>query len=784
MGRARRPVRLRMTGRRALVRAERLLEDGHAAEAAQLMVKTYLRHQHPQTAVADEDLVDAVRWYVRAVDGDPAAIPDPLAWARWAYTAAFQLHAAGAGLDVVQVGVDTLTHALLRAGQAEEALAVRRAAMEIAAERGEATGTRQRHVCLASELLAAGRCAEAADEGLAAVEPIFELGLAATAEDIAAVVGIFMGLESCHRHDAAAALAARLGSHPAGLAYVALVALDADTGDLLNVLSPALQAHSREHHADAPCARLDCPLVHDGAVGARFFRAILSGHDPGTAPAGIGLIRVATRFVLFPDADQQEAVDAAAWAAYAHRSTLATPDASVDQIRAATRLALHVADRQGNRQAGIDTCRATLAALTGRAGVGDVVAARLQLAERLYRAGFCDDALTEAAAGIVAYEAISTGRDVTGVTHFLTVASMFDGCHRHTDIHILGLSSPFDGAYFNDQHKILAGWLVAFEESRLAMLEHTRTFHPTASCTDEACAANLAAAADIPHQRALRHIMHLYEQHQIDDAIAAVRHHLALHDPATSPPSEGLAQVALCHLTNAVEHVPDDRDESVLPWGRYARRAADALDPERGTGWATHSAMFVRAATHYGAHTEAIEAAAEVSAHCIGSGDIPAAISAQFELAAALHAAGHCAEARDQATAAWHDALEHLDPADPQQRLTGLLAGTDLMHLLGDCHHHEEAVAVMARAATTYGTRDTTTEVKAAGTEEREQRWQRANRGFIHRSDRHRTAFHATDPCLDEHEHVDAPVTLALHGIPAHNAVTPFLAAVLAGGNR
>ncbi|MER7277979.1 hypothetical protein ABT369_26410 [Dactylosporangium sp. NPDC000244] len=780
MGRSRRPIRLRMTGRCALVRAERLLEDGRAAEAAQLMVKTYLRGQDPQTAVADEDLIDAVGWYVQAVDADPAAIPEPLAWARWAYAAAHQLHADGPDLDTLQVGVGALTHALLRAGQPEEALIVRREAIQVAAARGDTVRARRLHGYLASELHAIGRCAEAADEGLVAVEPIFDLGLAAPADDIAAAVGVFMALESCHRHDDAAALVARLGRYPAGLAAVALVTLVADTGDLLHVLSPDFQAHTGQHHADTRCARLDCPIAHGGAVGARFYGALLAGHDPETAPADVGLIRVATRFVLFPGADQQEA-DAAAWASYAHRSTLATPGARVDEITAATRVALHVADRRGAAQAGIDACRAALAALAGRAGVGEVVAVRLELARRLHRAGFCAEALTEAAAALVAYEAISTGRDVTGVTQYLSVASMFDACHRHDDIHALGLTSPFDGAYFNDRTDVLAGWLVTFEESRQNMLEHLRTFHPDAACTHTKCATNLAAAADIPHQRALRHIVHLYDQHRIDDAIAAVRQHLAEHDPTTSPPSQGLARIALCHLTNAVEHLPDERDASVLPWGRYARHAADALDPDRGTGWTALISMFVRAATLYGAHAEAIDAAAEASNHGTDSGDIPAAISAQFEFAAALHAAGHCAEARDHATAAWHDALEHLDPADPEQRLAGLLAGTDLMHLLGDCHQHEQAVAVMARAAITYGAHDTTTEVDAS-TEDRERRWQRANRGFIHRSDRHRTAYHVTDPCLDQHEHIDAPVTLALQGIPAHTDVIPFLVAVVHAG--
>ncbi|GAA3268713.1 hypothetical protein Dvina_17230 [Dactylosporangium vinaceum] len=53
-GRSRRPVRL--TG----VQAGQLFDDGHAAQAAALLVKTHLRHEHPHTAVAYEDLIDAV----------------------------------------------------------------------------------------------------------------------------------------------------------------------------------------------------------------------------------------------------------------------------------------------------------------------------------------------------------------------------------------------------------------------------------------------------------------------------------------------------------------------------------------------------------------------------------------------------------------------------------------------------------------------------------------------------------------------------------------------------
>ncbi|WP_433616994.1 hypothetical protein ACQP2P_16470 [Dactylosporangium sp. CA-139114] len=778
MGRSRRPVRLRLTGRRALDRAEQLLADRRAAEAAALMVKTYLRHEHPQTAAAHEDLIDAVGWYVQAVDANPAAVPEPLAWARWAYAAAHQLHADGPDPDTLQVGVDALTHALLRAGLREDALVVRREGIQVAAARGETAGARQRHVWLASEMLAAGRCADAADEGLAAIEPIFDTGPDTSADDTSAAIGIYMALESCHRHDAATALAARLGRHPAVLAAVALLAFEADSGHLLSTLPPSFQAHTEQHYAGEPCARPDCPAVHDGALGARFYAALLSGHDPATAAPDVALIRVASRFVLFPGADERRTADAAAWAGYAHRATPAVPDNSTEHITAATRLALVVANRQDYAQAGIDACRSALAALTGRATIAEVVAVRMWLARRLHRAGCCDDALTEAAAALTAYREVNTDRDVTGVTYYLDASAMFDGCHRHDGLDALGHDSSFDGPYFNSQHKVVAGWFVAFEESLLAMLDHTRTFHASVTCTHERCAKHLAAAADIPHQRAMRHIMALYEQHRLDEAVAAVRAHLADHDPTTSPPSKGLAQVALCHLTNAVEHFPDERDDTVLPWGRYARHAADALDPDRSTGWTALISMFVQAATLYGAHTEAIAAAAEASEHCIDRGAPPAAISAQLEHAAALHAAGHCTEAREHATAAWHDALEHLDPADPEQRLTGLLAGTDLMHLFGDCHQHEQAVAVMTRVAITYGAHHTTTEIDA-GTEEREQRWQRANRGFIHRSDRHRAAYHATDPCLSEHEHLRVDVALALQGIPAHTDTIPYLVAAL-----
>src|SRR5204862_384292 len=100
--------------------------------------------------------------YVRAVNANPAAAPNPLAWARWAYTAAHQLHAERLDLAVLQVGADTLTRALLRAGQYEEAIVVRRESMQAAAARGDTAGAQQRHVYLASELHAIGRCADAA----------------------------------------------------------------------------------------------------------------------------------------------------------------------------------------------------------------------------------------------------------------------------------------------------------------------------------------------------------------------------------------------------------------------------------------------------------------------------------------------------------------------------------------------------------------------------------------------------------------------------------------------
>ncbi|MEV0569276.1 hypothetical protein [Dactylosporangium sp. NPDC050588] len=775
MGRARRPVRLQLTGRRPLIRAERLIGDGRAAEAARLMVKTYLRGHNPQTAAPDEDRIDAVGWYVQAIDADPAAVPDPLAWSRWARTAAHRLHAAHPDLDLLQSTVDTLNHALLRAGQHEEAILVRRESIQIAAARRDTAGAQKRHAYLASDLHAIGRCDEAADEGLTALEPIFAADPPATLHDISAAVGIFMSLESCHRHDAATQLAARLGRHPIGLALAATFAFEPENDDLLTVLSPAFQTHTAQHHHGEPCAQQDCPLAHDGAVGVRFYSAALSGYHPATADPDVALIRVASRFVLFPDTDQQDTADTAAWAEYAHRATLTHPASSTEDITVATKLALAVADRHVDRQAGIDASRAAVTALTGRADVGAVTNARLELAQRLHRAGRCDDALAEAAAALTAYDAVSTSRDATGVTHYFTVAAMFDGCHRHDDIDTLGLSAPFDGAYFNDQPDVVTDWLVTFEESRLSMLEHARTFHADTSCAHEECAKRLTAAADIPHQRALHHILYLYEAHRFDDAVAATRQHLARHDPETSPPSQGLAQIALCHLTNAVEHFPDQRDETVLPWGRYARRAADVLDPDRGNGWAALTSMFVRAATLYGAYTEAIEAAAEASEHCTDRGDIPATLTAQFEYANTVHAAGHCAEARQHATAAWHDTLEHLDPADPDQRLTGLLAGINLMHLLGDCHQHEDAAATFARAVTTYGTHNTNPEADA---DAREQRWQRANRDLIHRSDHHRTTYHATDPCRDQHEHIDVPIAVAISGIPAHTADFAAFAAV------
>ncbi|GAA3449630.1 hypothetical protein [Dactylosporangium matsuzakiense] len=777
MGRSRRPVRLRLTGRRALVRAGQLFDDGHAAQAAALLAKTYLRHQDPHTAVADEDLVDAVGGYVRAVDADPKAVPEPLAWARWAYTAAHQLHANSPDLGVLQVGVDALTHALLGAGLPGEALAVRHEGVEVAAARGDLAGARRRRVLLASELQAVGRCADAADEGLAAVEGLTAAGPHSVREDIESMLVLYMGLEACHRHDAATALATRLGQHPAGLEAVALLAFEPAGDQLLNVLAPALRAHTRLHHAGDVCGRPDCPEARDGAVGARLYAALLAGHDPATVAPDHALIKVASRFLCFPDADEQHTTaDTAAWAGYTHRATLALPGSSTDEITAATRLTVAVADRHSDAQAGIDVCRAAVTALTGRAGVAGIVAARLDLAQRLHRAGHCRDALNEAAGALAAYGAVKTGRDVTGVTYYLMVSSMFDGCHRHDDIAALGLHAPFDGAFFNDQHTVVAGWLVAFEESRLARLEHTRAFHPDTACTGERCAHDLAAAADIPHQRAFWHIKALYQEHRLDDAVAAVRQHLTGYDPATSPPLQGLAAVAVCHLTNAVEQAPGEHDETVLPWGRYARRAADLLDPGRGTGWTDLTTMFVRAASRYGAHTEAIDAATDASNHTSEHGDAATALSAQLEHAAALHAAGHCTDAREHATAAWHDMLEHLDPTDPEQRLTGLLAGTNLMHLLGDCHQHTDAVAVHTLAVRTYGAH-TAIDIPA-GAQDREQRWQRDNRGFIHRSHDHRTAYHAHDPCRTEHEHLDVPVATALQGILAHTDVTPLLIAV------
>ncbi|GAA2338937.1 hypothetical protein [Dactylosporangium salmoneum] len=760
MSRFRRPVRLRLTGRRALNRAEQLLGDGHAAEAAALMVKTYLRHEHPRTAAPHEDLVDAVGWYVQAVGADPAAVPDPLAWARWAYTAAQQLHADGPDLDVLQVGADTLTHALLRAGQSEEGIAARRESIQVAVSRGDTAGAQRRHLYLASELHLIGRCAEAADEGIAALEPISGADWAATTDDISAVVGNFMGLESCHRHDTAATLAARLGRHPASLAAIADVVFEPDIQKLLNTLAPAFRTHTAQHHADESCDQPDCPLALDGAVGARLYGAMLSSHDPDTAPPDVALIRLATRFVMFPDADQQTAADAAAWASYTHRASLALPTAGVDDITAATVVALTVTDRHRNHQAGIDTCRAALAALTGHAGISDLVAVRLRLAQRLHRAGCCTDALAEAAAALTAYDTVRTDRDITAVTYFLIVAAMFDGCHRHQEAR--GLGGSFDGPYFNDQHDVVDHWLDTFEESRLSMFEHTRTFHPDQVCAEQTCAKNLATAADVPHQRALRHIMKLYEEHRVADAAQAVRRHLAALDPETSPASRPLAEIAVCHLVNAVERAQGERDESVLPWGRYARRAADALDPDRGTGWADLGTLFAGAATGHGAHTEAIATAHEVWQHYHSRGDTLAALGARLDLATALHTAGHCDNARQHATEAWTATRYHLDPTDPEQRLTGLLAGMNLVHLLGDCHHHDEAFAVLKQSIESY---DSGAE---PGVEQRERRWQQECRRFIWRSHRHRAAFHRDDPCHGERDHDDIAPESAATLVPTH----------------
>ncbi|MGI5243076.1 tetratricopeptide repeat protein [Dactylosporangium sp. CA-139066] len=602
-GRARRVVRQGWSAERAVRRARQLLDAGRAVAAAQLLTRTVLVGQDPDTAAPGEELIRAAALYVQAGganrDGGAQADPVPLAWAAYAHRAAHRLHTASPVPRLVQLAADTLAQALHRSGWFAEAAAARR---EMPAA-GLGDGAVQRRLRLAADLYAAGRCAQAHQQ-VALVGSWLADPQAVIPAASATIAALFAMLESCHRHDEATAVAVRL--HTKLLAF----AERSDTAAWYQFanLPDGFAEHTSSHHAEQACARPDCPsTLGDTAFSARLYAALLSGHDPGTArPDGL-LQALARRLTALPESDRQTAASAAGWAGYLCRCAVARaaqttattpPTAGADSAAAGTgQLSTSAGQQRAARQA--------IAVLTSTGEGTMAVTIRVRLAEHLHHDGRCQDALAEARTAMDEWQALQPGTDDRHLIHRIRVAALYDASHHHDEAR--KVFDQLDSTLLPDMTP-MARWATVVEEARTATAAHARTHHPDHPCTDQWCRRALACAADLPHQVLLRTLLPLYQQGRSPQVLPALAEHLADWNPADSPPGTGLANLAALYALTAVTDPASQSADTVLGWARYACRAAKTLEPGQSPLWATAQAALLHALLVYDADDQPADA--------------------------------------------------------------------------------------------------------------------------------------------------------------------------------
>ncbi|WP_344614141.1 hypothetical protein [Dactylosporangium salmoneum] len=335
------------------------------------------------------------------------------------------------------------------------------------------------------------------------------------------------------------------------------------------------------------------------------------------------------------------------------------------------------------------------------------------------------------------------------------LALALQGVGRWEDAIAARRESAEAAAELGDVHAAVLGWLgLAFtlhtagrcHDARTAAAAHARAHHDGAVCADRCWSRVLAAAADRVHQEVLGTLLPLHEQDRSSEVLPVLAAYLAGLDPAGSPPGVGPAGLAVMYALHAVTHPVSHPAETVLGWASHACRAAETL-AEEAAFWALAQTALQQAAGVYQARDLAVDTARTLLAYHTrrGAGDAAAAVNARLVLGEALHTAGYCTDAAEQALAGWTQAMRQLNPDDPAQRQAGLDAGTATATLLSDCHRHSDAVTVLADTVRRFHT-------PAGDADDSDGACRDAAAGVRGRSGRHSAEFHPDDPCSgDEH---------------------------------
>ncbi|MEU0557462.1 hypothetical protein [Dactylosporangium sp. NPDC006015] len=734
----------------AMSRASRLLDEGRDREARTLLEQT-LPTKPPAGGAFDRWLIDATALWVQLTDDDPDTYPARLDWARRAYHAGRTLSDKPLDLDLRRDSIDAYASALNRLGHFEEAFAICREGIDLAFARGDIDDALDRRI-----LLAAGqhdwRCGDANHDAITALTQLQDRHPETTITSLTQALPILACLETCHQHEAADTIAARI--RLTDLKDLKDTSLLDDILDITEQFAEQYIDHTARVHADVVCDRADCPVQNptgdtapaepQRTMTTRVYELLLAGYNPATAPPHPVLTKVASRYTTVaaprPHTRSASPLD---WARYVHNAHLQDPNQDLALAITTTRDVATTFQRLGHPHE-VDQAWQRLADFTDRLDPDDAVTCRMVIAEEHYREGRCDKALATSSAAIAAWQAQQPRTTLRGMVAMIRTDLLFDGCHRHTGH---PHNQPIDLSTLDNDDN--ANLFAMYCHGLTVMARHARTYHPDDPCIDPECRDQLRSAADIPHRHVLRTVSPRYDDGQHAEVTAVTSAHLADIDPDTSPTSQTLAALALLHCDSAAITASTSSDPatvnavrtSVLAWTRYVLRAVQELDPNR-TQWINASRTLSHAASLCGAHAEAIQIAHEVLEHQHATADTAGAITARLDLADALQAAGRCGNAGTEADIAWSDAQRHYDPDIREERFTALLTGINVGAMHGDCHRHQHADTTIEAAIQRYA---------APGTDhERQQRWQAANAAIALRRERH-ASLHPDGSC-DNHD--------------------------------
>lgn len=715
--------------------------------------------------------------YVRAVDGDPAASPPALDWARYAHRAAQQLH--GGDLEILQDGAEVLAKALEQhQAPADETAAACREVVHYARERGDLATAAGWQNGLATLLHTDGQCAAAAADAVASVHACPQH----PATDAFIVVAqAFLLLDVCHRHEEASAVAAQL--------RVTDLPAEVPLTDYLDVIerhSPALHSHTAQFHSGEPCELTGCGAPADdgtdadavpvavprtSAVGVadsgageggeaagtrspsiacRLYEGLLTGFDPAHVPPHGPLAEIAERYAKF--AGPQAGATALAWARYAHRTWLAMLDQ--DAVVAVTDTHAEALRRHGHPDAAVTAWRAAVQHAADRDDQDAVDIRRAKLAEVLYTDGRCAEGLDEIHAVFSTWQRRHPEPSTVSIGLAVQAAYMHGGCHRHDEVARYGGQIRIDGLPDRPEQVQVLGLVGYFADQAQ---QHTRAYHADDSCDDPTCLTALAAAeADAAAgaagplagvREAGEAALALLAEQRFADASQPLAVCVAGFDPAAVTPDGDLVAVAAMYAFTTISE--PGVAPSQLAWARYAYRAGRELWPDQPEKWVSAGRTAACRADEDGEHDEAIQIVTELLSHALDHGTPTEQASIRLDLADYLLNVGRCAAGISHARIAWTTIQHGEPPSGDRERFDRLLIGMRATLLLGGCHQHEDAVSIMFDALERYTGPDPA-DPDPLDPAIREQRWQTALAIYGERRQAHRAA-HRHSPCDDEH---------------------------------